>query len=206
MSLSQVLMVDDRVEFANGLFTMDSGEDDQSQLEAANVTIPVALLREDDGAMLKTMLRKPRVGPAPRITVSLDYTHMMRRQATVVPLNLWLTSDDSCGVRCQNQLKFVADVRETASSMIAECARTSSSGRQLVHPLTSLPCTPQISCRRTPPAPSPVPPSSRNRISFSVHYPVYPCPDLAKDCPRRCTNSGKFCALPPSDQARSLRA
>lgn len=87
--------------------------------EAANVTIPIALIREDDGLILKTMLRKAKAGGLP---ASLDYKRVLKRQTTQVPWGLWLTSDDSCGVRCQNQLRLLADVRAAADSMVAECA------------------------------------------------------------------------------------
>lgn len=74
--------------------------------------------------MLKTMLRKPRGGgPVPRIPVALDYKRAVKRQATQVAWNLWLTSDDTCGARCRGQPKFVADIRDNVTSLLAECVQ-----------------------------------------------------------------------------------
>lgn len=97
---ASVLVADDKVE---PLITMDSPQEDDKAAEyLENITIPSALIEKAFGDQLKAALAKKEA-----VTVKLDWSESLPHPDEKVEYELWTSSNDECGAKCDAQVEFV---------------------------------------------------------------------------------------------------
>eukprot|EP00262_Sarcandra_glabra_P000226 TRINITY_DN10301_c0_g1_i1.p1 TRINITY_DN10301_c0_g1~~TRINITY_DN10301_c0_g1_i1.p1 ORF type:complete len:622 (+),score=76.84 TRINITY_DN10301_c0_g1_i1:239-2104(+) len=85
------------------LITMDSpDESDDRERYIENITIPSALIVQSFGNSLKEALRKGH-----EVIIQLDWKESMPHPDEKVEYELWTNSNDECGIRCDEQMKFI---------------------------------------------------------------------------------------------------
>lgn len=97
-----------------GLITMDGGEDDDSQREEAQLTVPCALLQQAAGVALKGQLAYS----VPTVA-TMSWADIVPRAASVVDWQLWSNSNDECGVRCDRQKQLLADLAPAMEALVS---------------------------------------------------------------------------------------
>ncbi|KAL8508687.1 hypothetical protein ACS0TY_019076 [Phlomoides rotata] len=85
------------------LITMDSPEESSdAQGYTDKIGIPSALIDHTFGETLKDTLKKDE-----DVIIKIDWTESMPHPDQRVEYELWTNSNDECGVRCDEQMKFV---------------------------------------------------------------------------------------------------
>ncbi|ERN14923.1 hypothetical protein AMTRI_Chr02g213480 [Amborella trichopoda] len=99
-----VLVADDQDE---PLITMDSPEEDhEAKNYVSKINIPSALIERSVGDTLRKALDK-----GDKVTIRLDWRESMPHPDERVEYELWTNSNDECGPRCDEQMKFVKEFR-----------------------------------------------------------------------------------------------
>ena len=106
-----VLIIDNRDE---SLITMDGGDDDDSQREEAQLSVPCALIQQAAGVALKGQLAYS----VPTVA-TLSWADIVPRSASVVDWQLWSNSNDECGVRCDRQKQLLADLAPAVEALVS---------------------------------------------------------------------------------------
>ncbi|XP_074343603.1 vacuolar-sorting receptor 3-like [Apium graveolens] len=102
-----VLVADDIEEH---LITMDTPEEDvQSAKYIQNITIPSALLDKAFGEKLKQALSDGEM-----LNVNLDWREYVPHPDERVEYELWTSSNDECGIKCDILMDFVKDFKGAA--------------------------------------------------------------------------------------------
>ncbi|KAJ8439607.1 hypothetical protein Cgig2_017174 [Carnegiea gigantea] len=102
-----VLVADDVDE---ALITMDTPEEDSSSAKyIENITIPSALIERSFGETLKKALNN-----ADMVNVNLDWREAVPHPDARVEYELWTTSNDECGVKCDMLMGFVKEFKGAA--------------------------------------------------------------------------------------------
>ncbi|KAI5057605.1 hypothetical protein GOP47_0027620 [Adiantum capillus-veneris] len=104
---ASVLIADDRVE---PLITMDSPEEDDKAAEyVQKITIPSALIEKKFGDKVKAELAKKET-----ITVKLDWSESLPHPDEQVEYELWTSSTDECGAKCNTLAEFIKSFKGAA--------------------------------------------------------------------------------------------
>ncbi|MCO5584205.1 hypothetical protein L7F22_038128 [Adiantum nelumboides] len=104
---ASVLVADDRDE---PLITMDSPEEDRKAAEyVQKITIPSALIEKAFGNRLKAELAKKET-----ITVKLDWSESLPHPDEQVEYELWTSSTDECGAKCDALAEFIKSFKGAA--------------------------------------------------------------------------------------------
>ncbi|KAL8172275.1 hypothetical protein V2J09_024079 [Rumex salicifolius] len=99
-----VLVADDIDE---PLITMDTPEEDSSSARyIENITIPSALIEKSFGETLKKSFDKGDL-----INVNLDWREAVPHPDDRVEYELWTTSNDECGVKCEMLMSFIKEFK-----------------------------------------------------------------------------------------------
>ncbi|CAL0316341.1 unnamed protein product [Lupinus luteus] len=104
---SAVLLADDRKE---KLITMDTPKEDGSSAEyIENITIPSALIEKRFGEKLKSA-----ISGGDMVNINLDWREAVPHPDDRVEYELWTSSNDECGVKCDMLMKFVKNFKSSA--------------------------------------------------------------------------------------------
>ncbi|KAJ6814676.1 vacuolar-sorting receptor 3-like [Iris pallida] len=104
---SAVLVVDDTNE---ALITMDlPKEDDEAAKYIQNITIPSALIDKKFGEQLKEAVKSGEM-----VIVNLDWREAVPHPDDRVEYELWTSSNDECGPKCDMLMDFVKDFKGAA--------------------------------------------------------------------------------------------
>lgn len=103
-----VLVVNDQP--GTELSTAVPPEEEEAARMLNDVTISAALISLEDGAKLKSLLRQGSV------TVALNWTDLLPR-APSVSWEFWTNSNDECGSVCEQQQKFIKDMKPRAKAL-----------------------------------------------------------------------------------------
>ncbi|KAH9608087.1 hypothetical protein KSS87_014650 [Heliosperma pusillum] len=99
-----VLVADD---VAEALITMDTPEEDSTSAKyIENITIPSALIEKSFGETLKKSINKGDM-----VNVNLDWREAVPHPDDRVEYELWTTSNDECGVKCEMLMGFMKDFK-----------------------------------------------------------------------------------------------
>lgn len=102
-----VLVADDVEE---ALITMDTPEEDSvSAKYIENITIPSALIEKSFGETLKKSFRNGDM-----VNVNLDWREAVPHPDDRVEYELWTTSNDECGVKCEMLMGFMKEFKGAA--------------------------------------------------------------------------------------------
>jgi len=93
---------------------MDVGDDEQSSVYAANISIPVGLIAKRDGDAFKTALT---TAPPTSVLAVLDWTDVLPHPDERVEWEFWTNSGDECGPKCDQQKAFLEDFRPIAKKL-----------------------------------------------------------------------------------------
>ncbi|XP_042462894.1 vacuolar-sorting receptor 6-like [Zingiber officinale] len=91
------------------LLTMDAPEESDNEF-VEKITLPSALITRSMGAALKDAIAKGDE----EVVVKLDWRESMPHPDERVEYEFWTNSNDECGDRCDEQVKFVGDFRGNA--------------------------------------------------------------------------------------------
>ncbi|KAG6528626.1 hypothetical protein ZIOFF_010805 [Zingiber officinale] len=91
------------------LLTMDAPEESDNEF-VEKITLPSALITRSLGAALKGAIAKGDE----EVVVKLDWRESMPHPDERVEYEFWTNSNDECGDRCDEQVKFVGDFRGNA--------------------------------------------------------------------------------------------
>ncbi|KAJ6794638.1 vacuolar-sorting receptor 3-like [Iris pallida] len=104
---SAVLVVDDTNE---ALITMDlPKEEDEAVKYIQNITIPSALIDKKFGEQLKEAIKSGEM-----VNVNLDWREAVPHPDDRVEYELWTSSNDECGPKCDTLMDFVKDFKGAA--------------------------------------------------------------------------------------------
>uniref|UniRef100_A0A7N0TVG5 EGF-like domain-containing protein n=1 Tax=Kalanchoe fedtschenkoi TaxID=63787 RepID=A0A7N0TVG5_KALFE len=104
---SAVLVADDIEE---ALITMDSPEEDRASAEyIQNITIPSALIEKSFAEKLKQA-----ISGGDMVNVNLDWREAVPHPDDRVEYELWTSSNDECGVKCDMLMEFLKDFKGAA--------------------------------------------------------------------------------------------
>ncbi|GAB2292127.1 Vacuolar-sorting receptor 3 [Dionaea muscipula] len=102
-----VLVADDIDE---ALITMDTPEEDGSSARyIENITIPSALIEKSFGETLKKAINNGDM-----VNVNLDWREAVPHPDDRVEYELWTTSNDECGVKCDMLMGYIKDFKGAA--------------------------------------------------------------------------------------------
>ena len=104
---SALIVVSDQ----ESLTTMDASSDDESREIAGNITIPTGLVKKSVGDRLKG-----GKDDAP-VIATLDWTDSLPHPDDRVEWEFWTNSNDACGVKCDQQKRFVREFASTAQAL-----------------------------------------------------------------------------------------
>ncbi|XAR52921.1 hypothetical protein NMG60_11021256 [Bertholletia excelsa] len=104
---SAVLVADD---IGEALITMDTPEEERSAARyIENITIPSALIEKSFGEKLKKALNGGEM-----VNVNLDWREAVPHPDDRVEYELWTSSNDECGYKCDMLMNFVKDFKGVA--------------------------------------------------------------------------------------------
>ncbi|KAG6536144.1 hypothetical protein ZIOFF_001188 [Zingiber officinale] len=93
------------------LLTMAAPDEDNENSYVEKINIPSALITLSFGNKLKDALAK---GGSEEVVVKLDWRESMPHPDERVEYEFWTNSNDECGDRCDEQVKFVRDFKGNA--------------------------------------------------------------------------------------------
>ncbi|KMZ59345.1 vacuolar sorting receptor 6 [Zostera marina] len=104
-----ILVVDNINEHLITMDTPEEGKGGGEQQYIQKITIPSALVNKAFGQSIKEALKGSE-----EVVVKMDWTESMPHPDQIVEYELWSSSNDECGVRCDEQINFLKNFKGRA--------------------------------------------------------------------------------------------